>query len=87
MENHDLHSTETCPHCGQALPTAEPTAPPPTEQVAHSDVMLVHEPSVSCTVCGRELGDKAQCERLDCPRVAAQHIHQASLDTPFRLGL
>lgn len=89
MENQGSHSTDTCPHCGKSLVAPVEQAPPPAETAAAvpSDALLVHEPSVSCSVCGRELSTAGKCERLDCPRVAAQHIHQASLDTPFRLGL
>lgn len=83
-----LISSEMCPHCGQPLPVPVPEEP--LKELVAPEVpqdVLVHEPAVVCAVCGDTLTPGQPCPRSDCPRVAAQRIHQASLDTPFKLGL
>jgi len=50
--------------------------------------LLAHAAELyECRVCGRQVSENTACDCLDCPRVAAAQIRQASLDTPFKLGL
>lgn len=52
------------------------------------DCILAHEAqTVTCAVCDQEVAPGTTCDRIDCPRIAAEQIKKASLDTPFKLGL
>lgn len=80
MEAPFLTSGELCPHCGQPMPaaSAEPVVPAP--EVAEEKVMV-------CVMCGGPVKPDQPCDNPECPKVAAQRIHEAGLNTPFKLGL
>lgn len=40
-----------------------------------------------CDQCGRPVVPGQPCTQPDCPKLAAERIHQSALQTPFKLGL
>lgn len=99
MEDHGSDFSKTCVVCGKGLP-AECATPgcqtAPAQECAcgatapcdETPCLLSHEASTyTCAVCGDEVETGTICVRPDCPRVAAQQIQKASIDTPFKLGL
>lgn len=97
MEDLGSDFSEECPVCGEQVP--EPCAVPGCPDVEQScqcgdegcedpGCLLAHaEQTYHCVVCGKEVQEGFECDRPDCPRVAAAKLRKAALDTPFKLGL
>jgi hypothetical protein len=59
----------------------------PCEQEGCS-VVLAHEGAEGmCVYCKKAVEPGSQCAEAECPRVAVETMRQASLDTPFMIGL
>lgn len=65
--------TPLCPVCGQSLHACEQPDCPPQPQIAEAAL---------CQRCGLAHDPAEACEMH-----RAEHIRQASLDTPFKLGI
>jgi hypothetical protein len=87
VESQDSGSSEQCVVCGQLLPTGGCEVDG-CQAAAEAPPILAHEGELyRCAVCDRDVVVGETCDRSDCPRVAADQIRKASVDTPFKLGL